>query len=201
MAFGGQLRLFGNDAPAFDSTFARAERIALEDGAWLELARGWLTGDATLFEVLRANARWRAETRTMYEREVDVPRLHAVLDGRTLHPVIDAMRAALDGRYATSLVRTSVALYRDGRDSVAWHGDYPARKMDIDTIVATVSLGAPRTFLLRRKGGGPSRSWTLGSGDLFVMGGSCQRTYEHGIPKVASAAPRMALMYRPVWRE
>jgi alkylated DNA repair dioxygenase AlkB len=68
-----------------------------------------------------------------------------------------------------------------------------------DTFVATVSLGAPRTFHIRRKGGGPSRAWSLGGGDLLVMGGACQRAYEHSVPKVASAAPRIALIYRPVW--
>lgn len=60
-------------------------------------------------------------------------------------------------------------------------------------------VGAPRKFLLRRAGGGPSRSLTLGWGDLLVMGGTCQRTYQHAIPKVARAAPRIALMFRPKW--
>lgn len=135
----------------------------------------------------------------MYDRNVEVPRLHAVLEGQPMPPVLEHMRSALDARYGAAFVRTSVALYRDGRDSVAWHGDFPARRMPEDTFVATVSLGAPRTFLIRRKGGGPSRSWSLGGGDLLVMGGACQRTHEHSVPKVASAAPRIALMYRPVW--
>jgi len=32
-----------------------------------------------------------------------------------------------------------------------------------------------------------------------VMGGTCQRTWRHGIPKVASAGPRIAVMFRPAW--
>jgi alkylated DNA repair dioxygenase AlkB len=199
MVTAAQLSLFGREEPSFDATFARVERIALDHGAWLEFARGWLSGDALLFDRLEAGVPWRAESRTMYDRVVDVPRLHAVLDGAAPQPVLARMREALGRRYATDFARTSMALYRDGQDSVAWHGDYPARKMDIDTVVATVSLGAPRTFLLRPKGGGASRAWKLGQGDLLVMGGSCQRAYEHAVPKVARAGARMAVMFRPIW--
>ena len=70
-----------------------------------------------------------------------------------------------------------------------------------DTLVATVSLGSPRRFFVRRRGGGPSTVVPLGWGDLVVMGGSCQRTHEHAIPKVARAGPRIALMFRPAWEE
>jgi alkylated DNA repair dioxygenase AlkB len=135
----------------------------------------------------------------MYERTVDVPRQIAVLDdAAALHPVLEEMRAALDARYATRFERLSVALYRDGRDSVAWHGDRVARRMP-EAVVATVSVGAPRKFLLRPTGGGESIALALGWGVLLVMGGSCQRTYQHGIPKVPRADPRMAIMFRPVW--
>jgi alkylated DNA repair dioxygenase AlkB len=76
--------------------------------------------------------------------------------------------------------RTSgLCLYRDGAGSVAWHEDRTGRSRTKDTMVAIVSLGAPRRFLLRPRGGGPLRHFELGRGDLFVMGGSCQRTREH----------------------
>ena len=61
-----------------------------------------------------------------------------------------------------------------------------------------VSLGAPRTFALRRAGGGRSTTFQLGFGDLFVMGGSCQLAYEHAIPKERADGARMAVMFRPV---
>lgn len=134
----------------------------------------------------------------MYDRVVDVPRLFCVLPSRHAFPVIDRIRAALDAHYDTSFERISLAYYRDGRDSVAWHGDYVGRRME-QALVATVSLGAPRKFLLRETGGGPSISFSLGMGDLIVMGGTCQRTYQHSIPKVARAHPRIALMFRPAW--
>ena len=82
--------------------------------------------------------------------------------------------------------------------SVAFHGDYVAREMD-RALVATVSVGAPRRFLMRPTGGGKSIALTLGWGDLLVMGGTCQRTWQHAIPKVKHALPRIAIMFRPVW--
>ena len=195
----GQLSLLGHEEIGFDASFAKIERIQLEDGAWLELARGWVRGHAALFEEVRRTLAFRADRRLMYEREVDVPRLYASMPSPAGSlGVIDEMRAALDPRYATSFERVSFALYRSGRDSVAWHGDTVARKLP-EALVATVSLGASRRFFLRRAGGGRSIVLSLGWGDLLVMGGSCQRTYQHAIPKVAHADPRISIMFRPVW--
>src|SRR5262249_49454864 len=98
----------------------------------------------------------------------------------------------------TDFCRVSVACYRDGCDSVAWHGDQVARQLD-EALVATVSVGAPRKFLLRKREGGRSLSFALGCGDLLVMGGTCQRTYQDSIPKVAYGEPRIAIMFRPSW--
>jgi len=197
----GQLGLFEAGAPNIDERFTTVERITLEHGAWLDVARGWLTGHGQVFDLLVARVAWRSESRVMYDRTVEVPRQYAVLsDGAQIHPVLETMRSALDRRYATSFERLSVALYRDGRDSVAWHGDYVARRMP-QALVATVSVGSPRKFLLRPTGGGRSIAISLGWGDLLVMGGSCQRTYQHAIPKIARAAgPRIAIMYRPKWK-
>jgi alkylated DNA repair dioxygenase AlkB len=196
----GQMALFGRtESPSLDSAFSRLERIVLADGAWLDLARGWLSGHAQVFEELRHGIPWRAERRVMYEREVDVPRLYAELpNGEKSLGVIEQMRTLLGAYYRTSFARTSFALYRDGNDSVAWHGDYVARERD-EALVATVSVGAPRRFLLRRTGGGPSMAFSLGWGDLLVMGGTCQRTYQHAIPKVKRALPRISIMLRPTW--
>ncbi len=192
--------LLGRDEPRCDVTFASLERSELGDGAWIDVARGWLAGHATLFEELRQRVAWREESRRMYDRVVDVPRLFAVLPPPARPPVVEEMRRALERRYASELSRVSVALYRDGGDSVAWHGDYVARRMD-EALVATVSVGASRKFLVRPAGGGRSRAWSLGCGDLVVMGGTCQRTHQHAIPKRVHAEPRIAIMFRPVWDE
>jgi alkylated DNA repair dioxygenase AlkB len=194
-----QLSLFGHEEIRFDRSFGSFRRIELGSGAWMDVVPAWVEGHARLFDQLRTGATWRAEERTMYERMVDVPRLRASLpDDGPIPACVEEMRQALNCRYKTSFDRIGMALYRDGNDSVAWHGDYVARRMP-EALVATVSLGAPRRFLVRKRGGGPSESYSLGWGDLVVMGGSCQRTHEHSVPKSSHAEPRIALMFRPIW--
>jgi alkylated DNA repair dioxygenase AlkB len=124
-----------------------------------------------------------------------VPRLLARVDGV---PIIEDMRAALSAHYGEDFVYLTAALYRDGRDSVAMHGDTTARTM-VSSLVATVSLGEPRKFVMKPTEPGEGQHVMLGRGDLVVMGGSFQRTWRHGIPKVAHAGPRIALMFRPAW--
>ena len=190
-----QLDLFGRAEPTFDGAFRTLRRRALAFGAWIDYAPGWVAGHEALFEQLRGSLAWRSETRPMYDRIVAVPRLLASVPAVG---VVAAMQRALDQRYGERFVRTSAALYRDGHDSVAFHGDTTARDMD-EAIVATVSLGEPRRFLVKPTTGGSSIVYVLGRGDLVVMGGSCQRTWRHAIPKAASAGPRIALMFRPEW--
>jgi alkylated DNA repair dioxygenase AlkB len=86
-------------------------------------------------------------------------------------------------------------LYRNGRDSVAWHRDKLPQSL-VDPIVALVSLGEPRRFLLRPRGGGRSHRFQLGAGDLLVTGGRTQRDWEHTVPKVAAAGPRISVAFR-----
>jgi alkylated DNA repair dioxygenase AlkB len=194
-----QLGLFAGGSPGFDPTFSGVERRALAGGAWVDYAASWVSGQDALFAALERSTRWRTDRRWMYDRMVDTPRLIATLpDDGPGHPVLEAIRAALSARYSETFQRTTLALYRDGRDSVAFHGDTVARDMD-QALVATVSLGTPRRFLLKPAAGGPSISYPLGRGDLLVMGGTCQRTWRHSIPKVTASGPRMAIMFRPTW--
>jgi alkylated DNA repair dioxygenase AlkB len=174
-------------------------RVVLDDTAWVDHLPGWVTGQEALFDELVRTTAWRQERRRMYDRLVDVPRLVAGFpaDGPG-HPILAHIRGLLDAHYATAFERVSAAYYRDGRDSVAWHGDTTARDLP-EAVVATISLGEPRRFLLRPRGGGPTHGFGLGWGDLFVMGGACQRTWRHAIPKVARAGPRLAVVFRPIW--
>jgi len=197
----GQLDLLGHEPAAFDPTCAALQRRKLGAGAFVDYAPGWLCGHAALFEQLASTTAWRTSEERMYDRIVQVPRLYAVLpDDGPGHRLLPEIARALSRHYRARFTRISLALYRDGRDSVAWHGDRVARRMQ-DALVATVSVGAPRRFLLRPHGGGRSRSWNLGWGDLLVMGGSCQRTFQHCVPKLARAEPRIAIMFRPEWEE
>jgi alkylated DNA repair dioxygenase AlkB len=192
-----QLDLFATGAPAFDPEFRGRRRIELAAGAWIDHVPAWVSGHDTLFEQLERDLPWRTETMKMYDRVVEVPRLLAAVDPTTV-PLLEAMRETLSREYGEPFLYITAALYRSGSDSVAMHGDTTARNM-LSSQVATVSLGAPRRFLMRPNEGGPSRHLPLGRGDLVVMGGTFQRTWRHGIPKVASADPRMALMFRPQW--
>ena len=189
------------------SLFDHAERRRLDNGAWIDVHSGWLPGPAAdaLFDELSTVVAWRAERRQMYERMVDVPRLvsfHDLATEAPPHPQIERLRRRLSASYADELgepfTTAGLCLYRDSTDSVAWHGDTIGRSSTDDTMVAIVSLGATRVFALRPRGGGRSLRLPQGHGDLLVMGGSCQRTWEHSIPKTSTpTGPRISIQYRP----
>jgi alkylated DNA repair dioxygenase AlkB len=186
----------------------RPERAQLSHGAWVDVQHGWLAGSAPLFTRLAQAVPWRAERRRMYDRTVDVPRLLCFYgeNAPLPDPALDACRTALNGYYAAELgepfVTAGLCFYRDERDSVAWHGDTTGRGSTEDTMVAIVSLGEARPLLLRPRGGasreGGTLRYNLGHGDLIVMGGSCQRTWEHAVPKSGRpAGPRISVQFRP----
>ncbi len=179
-------------------------RIGLGSGAWVEHRHLWLEGGAELLEALLEVVPWRAERRWMYDRFVEVPRLTCFYEeGEALpHPALEEVRASLDAGYRAEagggFDTCGLALYRDGGDSVAWHGDRIGRGATQDTVVAIVSLGATRTLALRPRGGGRARRYELASGDLLVMGGSCQRSFDHSVPKTARpVGARVSLQFRP----
>ncbi len=107
----------------------RVRRHVLTHGAWVDHLPGWVTGSGEVLEVLLGDIGWRADRRQMYDREVAVPRLLRWYgrDEALPHPLLTDARAALDAHYAPELgepfVTAGMCLYRDGRDSVAWHGD------------------------------------------------------------------------------
>lgn len=183
--------------------FDHLQRIELTAGAWIDLARGWLPSPDEIFDRLLHEVPWQAGRRRMYDRTVDVPRLsHHYGAGDPLpHPLLETARDGLSDHYSPELgepfVSAGCCYYRDGSDSVAWHGDRIGRGRRQDTLVAIVSVGAPRRLALRPRGGGRSRSIEMGHGDLLVMGGSCQRAWDHAIPKARGAGPRISVQFRP----
>jgi alkylated DNA repair dioxygenase AlkB len=184
----------------FDTTGPRlvalgeAARTQLDRRSWLDRLTPWLTGSQPLFEQLRDTLRWQQGVRPMYDRIVDVPRLIAAIDPAA-DPIVGRMQTSLGDHYGTAFDSTVASLYRDGRDSVAWHADRIGQT-EKNPLVIIVSLGAPRDLLLRPMGGGPSRRITMHSGDLVVMGGATQHRWEHCIPKRAHAGPRMSITFR-----
>jgi len=188
-----------------DPGFTRLRRHDLADGAWVDVAPAWCDGaDALLARLLR-EVPWGPQRRVrMYDDVVAEPRLthRWVLDegadpraDTAPPPELVEMAEALSRRYGVAFTQIGANLYRDGADSVAWHGDRVARELPTATV-ALVSLGAVRPFRLRPHGGGEGVGLLPGPGDLLVMGGSCQRTWQHSVPKVRASAPRVSVQFR-----
>jgi alkylated DNA repair dioxygenase AlkB len=193
-----QLTLLGGGPPRLDAR-ARFERAQLDEHSWIDVARTWLLGADSLLDELVRGVEWKRGRRWMYERMVDDPRLHHWYgpDEAPPHPVLTEARRALDARYGARFGGVGLNYYRDGADSVAWHRDRELRELD-DTLVAILTLGGPRPFLVRPRGRGRSRDLAPGPGDLVVMGGRCQTDWEHSVPKVRAAGPRLSCSWRCV---
>jgi len=186
------------DPPGQRLAFDALRRDQLDDRSWLDVVPGWVPDHATLFDELLEHAPWRQRTRTMWDKDVLEPRLVAAWGtGQALPERLRELIAPLDARYGVAFDSCLINLYRDGDDAVAWHGD-TVRKTLRDPLVATVSLGARRSFLLKPLAGGPvARRYRPGEGDLIVMGGACQHDWLHTVPreKTASGA-RMSITLR-----
>ncbi len=195
-----QATLFGIDDPWVDGRFEGIHRTWLDEHSWIDLLPRWLHGSDLLFGELVARLPWRQREVVMYDQVLLEPRLTAWWSTESSMPepapVLAEARSALSAHYHRPFDSIGFNLYRDGRDSVAWHGDRERYEHEDPTVVI-VSLGSPRPFQVRPKGGGPSQSWLLGHGDLLVMGGACQHDWEHCVPKVAHAhGPRLSIMFR-----
>ncbi|MET4046522.1 MULTISPECIES: alpha-ketoglutarate-dependent dioxygenase AlkB [unclassified Rhodococcus (in: high G+C Gram-positive bacteria)] len=195
--------LFTDGDEDFGPLGSTVTRRTLTNGAWIDVRPGWAS-TMDLFDRLVTDVDWRAERRQMYDRVVDVPRLVRFYSEHESWPEARLLEAksTLDAHYRAELgepfATAGLCYYRDGSDSVAWHGDNLGRSATEDTMVAIVSLGATRQLMLRPRGGGASLKFTLGHGDLIVMGGSCQRTWEHAVPKSTRATgPRVSVQFRP----
>ena len=199
MTLSWQGSLFDGAAPVEPLSFDRVARHRLDERSWLDEVTGWLPDHGEVFDLLLAEAPWRQRERRMYDRTVLEPRMVAGWSGPSLPdlpPRLAELRAALSGHYRLDFDSVHVNLYRAGRDGVAWHGD-TVRKTLHDPLVATVSLGERRRFLLRPGTSGPAtRTFTPGGGDLLVMGGACQHQWQHTVPKTARAGARMSITLR-----
>jgi alkylated DNA repair dioxygenase AlkB len=189
---------------AFDASFSELQRIDLDPDSWIEYQPAWVSGSDDLFAEILESRDWGQRSRRMYDNTVLEPRLTAPWRAESNEPlepsILEDMRVALSERYGVEFDSVGFNLYRDGQDSVAWHGDRIRKEIE-EPIVVLVSLGQPRKFLLRRAGGGakeggPSKSFLLGRGDLLTTGGKTQRAWDHSVPKVARAGPRISLAFR-----
>jgi alkylated DNA repair dioxygenase AlkB len=204
MALAYQASLFDDIGaePEVGALGDRVERIELDFGAWIDVRPGWVANSGSLFEHLVEAVEWHADTREMYDRVVEVPRLVSWFGAgaRLPHPALRRSMQLLNEHYSHDGERFQTAglcFYRTGNDSVAWHGDRVGRSTEVDARVAILSVGAERVLSVRPKGGGEISRFPVGHGDLVVMGGSCQRSYEHAILKTTKAVgPRISVQFR-----
>lgn len=188
------------------------ERIALDEHSWVDVARGWLAGADQLFDALHRDVPWASSRLFRYDHFVEERRLGSSWRrGSSLpHPVLADATRALQTRYGAYFNGFGMILYRDGKDGQAFHRDTDLRWLD-DTVIAVLSLGAQRPWLLRPRtsrhdhapGHGASHDLAPASGDLIVMGGRAQADWEHSVPYLLSAArvgqavaPRISIQWR-----
>jgi alkylated DNA repair dioxygenase AlkB len=186
---GDQLNLFDAETLSVDATFSTATRIWLDQTSWIDFVPRWLSGSDTLFTSLRDTAAWEQRERWMYTKNVIEPRLTAeysdVADAPD--PFLRTVARTLSARYGVTYKRVWMNLYRDNRDGTSWHADRLA-KQDREAVIPVLSLGASRRFLVRPTSGGHSTVLTPAGGDLVVMGGRCQRDWQHSVPKQKTPA-------------
>jgi alkylated DNA repair dioxygenase AlkB len=193
-----QASLFGDAAPAVDATFAGLERRELDDACWIDFVPGWLAGADDVFTALADGLPWRQRTVTMYERRLPEPRLTwwwSETAGTEPFEILADARRALGAHYGQHFDTIGFNWYRDGNDSVAWHGDLRGPRL-AEATIAIVSVGDRRPFRLRPRTGGRSITYDVGHGDLLVMGGACQHHWQHAVPKVRTAGPRISITFR-----
>lgn len=183
------------------------ERTWLDDGSWVDVARGWLAGHEQVYDALVAQDRWQQGRIFRYDRWVDDPRLGSYwrVGDPPPHPALVEAQRALRTRYRVPLDGFAMAWYRDERDSQAFHRDRDLRWLD-ETLIALLTLGARRPWLLRPRANrydheAPDRGATLdiapGGGDLHVMGGATQAGWEHSVPKLARrVGGRISIQWR-----
>jgi alkylated DNA repair dioxygenase AlkB len=201
-----QRSLLGADdgEPTVDRTVP-FERIQLDDTAWVDVARGWMQGTMTLFDQLVSDVPWSQGRRFLYDQWRDDPRLSKFYkdDAAVPHPVLRIARKVVESKYRVPVSGPGLNYYRDGSDSVAPHADRELRHLD-DTLIAILTLGSTRPFTISPKAARNAREGAVtptidvrpAAGDLLVMGGSAQRGWLHGVPKVAGGGPRISVTWR-----
>jgi alkylated DNA repair dioxygenase AlkB len=176
------------------------DRIHLDEGSWVEVARGWLRGADALYTHLHDTVAWQQGKVWRYEKYIEEPRLGAGFTiANSPHPVIGDAQTAIQQRFRARFDSFGLQYYRDNRDSVKLHRDREMRWLD-DTVVAILTTGAQRPFLVQRRDthdASTARDLSPASGDLMVFGGRFQADWLHGVPKVRHAVRgRISVQWR-----
>ena len=185
---------------------AVVERIDLDAHSWVDVVRGLVPDADRVHEDVVRTAGWRTGRTYRYERWVDDTRRSATQSGSRRHPALVEAEAWLVRRYRVRFSGVVLTEYRHGRESLGFHRDRGMTWLD-ETLVALLTLGARRPWLMRPDTGRPeidpddslrdAIDISPASGDLLVMGGRCQRSWLHAVPPVAQpVASRISAQWR-----
>lgn len=182
------------------------ERVQLDARSWVDVIRDFMPDAESVYADLLANVAWRQSRVYRYERYVDEPRMGGWVPRERPNVALTRAREWLVERYGVPFDAGALALYRNEHDSVGFHRDRELKWLD-DTVIAVLTLGATRPWLMKPMGSGPARrdnsdlagsiDLMPASGDLIVMGGRAQADWLHAVPKVAGAVePRISVQWR-----
>jgi alkylated DNA repair dioxygenase AlkB len=190
------------------------ERIVLSEGAFMLYAPHYLASaeaEAAAQDLLR-EIPWAQRSLRMFGREIPEPRLVAWLgdpeavysySGRRNTPLAwtpraRALRDALAAELGNAFNGVLANLYRNERDGMGYHAD-DEPELGPQPLIASLSFGAPRRFVVRARRGEARHELLLGHGSLLVMGGTLQKEFVHALPKQrAPAAQRINLTFRRI---
>ena len=217
-AAGESARMAGQSQGEQRTMFKHAE---LPGDAWIDYAPGWIEPEQgrDLLQRLIDELPWEQRPINAFGKEVMQPRLIAwagslpyrysgqTLEPRPLEGVLQELTSAVSEAVGAPFNHVLGNRYRDGRDHMGWHAD-DERELGRNPVIAALSLGVRRKFVLHRKRNKrQKRHYELAHGSLLVMGGACQHTWRHAVPKMGAVqGERINLTFRllkgpPGWRE
>ncbi len=189
------------------------ETSFLEDGAIVMWLPDFMSKNDSeeLFKHLYDGFEWFQSDMPMYGKIVKTPRLQCVMATEGSKPSLYSKRAPLKWDPAVDKIREKIEktlkmsksfdyvlmnLYRDGNDYISWHRDREAEG-EGKNIIASLSLGATRKFILKHSTKEVEKTFFLTSGSLIVMAGETQKSWKHTVPKEKKVTtPRINLTFR-----
>ncbi len=192
---------------------AGLERIALDGGEllWVPQFLAPNAADAAL-AAIDAGIAWERHHVRIFGRELPAPRMSCWIgdpgavytysrvrfDPRPWPRVLGPLRARVGAVAGESFNCVLANRYADGGDSMGWHAD-DEPELGSQPVIASLSLGATRRFVLRRRGGAARHELALHHGSLLVMRGDTQANWQHALPRTAKPVGlRINLTFRRI---
>ncbi|MFD2177480.1 alpha-ketoglutarate-dependent dioxygenase AlkB family protein [Veronia pacifica] len=192
--------------------FDQPGRIELDDESWLLWYPEFypLHHATDLYDCIENTLAWSQLPVTMFGRKLLQPRLQAwhgdheyTYSGLTLPPspmpdVLNEIKSECEKVSQATFNSVLVNYYRDGCDYMGWHQDNE-KELGETPVIASVSLGETRRFVLRHLKTKEKKEFELNSGSMLVMGGRTQTFWQHTVPKTAKPRRgRINLTYRKI---